>query len=103
MKKPNLKLITLPVGIWILILFGCNQKPATADVEMEAGRSIPHLKKQGQSTQLIVGILKNEEGRFENNQWKIIRHLNGDQTHQGRHCRIFRGDYSIQRLALYDY
>ncbi len=52
---------------------------------------------------LKVGILKNEEGRFENNEWTIIRHLNGDQTHQGRHIRIFLGEYSIQKLKLYDY
>ncbi|UCD38794.1 MAG: DUF5597 domain-containing protein, partial [Fidelibacterota bacterium] len=50
-----------------------------------------------------VGILKAEEGRFENNDWKVIRHLNGDQTHQGRHIRIFWRNYSIQRFALYNY
>ncbi|MBX2842343.1 MAG: DUF5597 domain-containing protein [Flammeovirgaceae bacterium] len=52
---------------------------------------------------LITGILKYEEGRFNNNEWEIIRHLNGDQTHQGRHLRIFRGEYTIQRIELYDY
>lgn len=51
----------------------------------------------------IVGILKNEEGVFENGNWKVLRHLNGDQTHQGRHIRISHGDYSIQRLELYEY
>jgi hypothetical protein len=52
---------------------------------------------------LIAGILKVEQGRFENNNWKIIRHLNGDQTHQGRHVRIPLGEYSIQRFRLYTY
>jgi hypothetical protein len=52
---------------------------------------------------LIVGILKVDEGRFENNDWKVIRHLNGDQTHQGRHVRIFYDEYSILRLKLYNY
>ncbi|MFC1484230.1 DUF5597 domain-containing protein [Candidatus Neomarinimicrobiota bacterium] len=52
---------------------------------------------------LNVGILKADEGRFENNDWKVIRHLNGDQTHQGRHIRIFLDDYSIQRFELYNY
>jgi beta-galactosidase GanA len=52
---------------------------------------------------LNTGILKTEEGRFENNQWTVIRHLNGDQTHQGRHIRIFRGNFSIQRFELYSY
>ena len=53
---------------------------------------------------LNVGILKDEEGRFENyNEWKVIRYMNGDQTHQGRHIRIFSDDYSIQRFELYNY
>ena len=50
-----------------------------------------------------VGILKNEEGHFDNGSWKVYRHLNGDQTHQGRHIRIFLGDYAIQRVTLYPY
>ncbi|MCB9208677.1 MAG: DUF5597 domain-containing protein [Ignavibacteriales bacterium] len=50
-----------------------------------------------------VGILKTEEGEFVNNKWKVLRHLNGDQTHQGRHIRAFLNDYSIQRFELYNY
>ena len=49
------------------------------------------------SIQILVLVV------FENNQWSIIRHLNGDQTHQGRHVRIFHGEYAIQRLELYNY
>lgn len=52
---------------------------------------------------LNVGLLKVDEGKFENNTWKVVRHLNGDQTHQGRHLRVFIGDYTIQRLELYNY
>lgn len=52
---------------------------------------------------LNVGLLKVEEGIFENNKWKVIRYLNGDQIHQGRHVRIFRSDYSILRVELYNY
>jgi len=53
---------------------------------------------------LNVGILKADEGRFENSKdWKVIRHLNGDQTHQGRHIRIFLDNYSILRFELYNY
>jgi beta-galactosidase GanA len=52
---------------------------------------------------LNPGILKNEEGRFENGVWVITRHLNGDQTHQGRHIRVFSENYTIQKLKLYDY
>jgi beta-galactosidase GanA len=53
---------------------------------------------------LNVGILKAEEGRFENNNWKVTRHLSGDQTHQGRHVRILLADgFLIQRFELYNY
>jgi len=53
---------------------------------------------------LNVGILKVDQGKFENGkEWKVIRHLNGDQTHQGRHVRIFLDDYSILRFELYNY
>jgi hypothetical protein len=50
-----------------------------------------------------AGILKVDQGRFDNNVWKTIRHFNGDQTHQGRHLRIAVGDYEIQKLKLYKY
>jgi hypothetical protein len=52
---------------------------------------------------LNAGILKVDDGKFENNNWEILRHLNGDQTHQGRHLHIPYGDYSVQRLELYTY
>jgi len=68
-----------------------------------AGSGIVVTFKNWKKRDKIVGILKNEEGVFENGKWKVIRHLNGDQTHQGRHIRINHGDYSIQRLELYEY
>lgn len=51
----------------------------------------------------VVGILKADEGFFKQGEWQVLRHLNGDQTHQGRHIRIFQGNYAIQRFELYDY
>ncbi len=50
-----------------------------------------------------VGILKAELGHFQDGQWTVLRHLNGDQTHQGRHIRSFMADVSIQRFTLYEY
>lgn len=50
-----------------------------------------------------VGILKTERGSFKNGFWSIYQHLNGDQTHQGRHIRSFVDDLSIQRFSLYEY
>lgn len=52
---------------------------------------------------LNVDILKAEEGKFVDGQWRVIRRLNGDQTHQGRHVRIFIGEYGIQKFQLYEY
>lgn len=68
-----------------------------------AGSGVVVTFKNLEDDSVKVGILKNEEGRFVNGQWKVNRHLNGDQIHQGRHIRIFRGNFLIQRLALYEY
>ncbi len=48
-----------------------------------------------------AGILSCAEGRFENGQWKHLRWLNGDQTHQGRHVRLEPGRFTLQRVKLY--
>ena len=69
-----------------------------------AGSGIVATFRNIKTPSMNVGILKDEEGKFENGkEWKVIRHLNGDQTHQGRHIRIFSDDYSIQRFELYNY
>jgi len=69
-----------------------------------AGSGVVITFKNIKNPVLNVGILKAEEGRFENNNWKVIRHLNGDQTHQGRHVRILLADgFLIQRFELYTY
>jgi len=68
-----------------------------------AGSGVVATFKNWKHRDNIVGILKSEEGVFENGKWKVIRHLNGDQTHQGRHIRISHGDYTIQKIQLYEY
>ncbi|MCF8378718.1 MAG: DUF5597 domain-containing protein [Bacteroidales bacterium] len=68
-----------------------------------AGSGVVVTFKSWKNRDKTVGILKNEEGVFENGKWKIVRHLNGDQTHQGRHIHISHGDYSVQRIQLYEY
>ncbi|HEY6976094.1 MAG TPA: DUF5597 domain-containing protein [Chitinophagaceae bacterium] len=50
-----------------------------------------------------AGIAAVEKGQFENDTWKTILRLNGDQTHQGRHLRIPLNEWDIQRLKLYQY
>jgi beta-galactosidase GanA len=68
-----------------------------------AGSGVVITFKNFNNPELTVGILKTEEGRFDNDQWTVIRHLNGDQIHQGRHVRIFKRDFSILRFELYNY
>jgi len=69
-----------------------------------AGSRVVITFKNLKQPELNVGILKDEEGKFVNNEWKVIRHLNGDQIHQGRHIRILGSDgYRIQRFELYNY
>ena len=50
-----------------------------------------------------VGILKTDRGSFKDGKWTVHQHLNGDQTHQGRHIRSFVDDVSVQRFTLYEY
>ncbi len=68
-----------------------------------AGSGIVVTFRHTQDPALNVGILKNEEGYFAGDRWKVRRYLNGDQTHQGRHIRTFLEEYMIQRLELYEY
>jgi hypothetical protein len=52
----------------------------------------------------VVGILACEEGRYApDGTWQRLRHLNGDQTHQGRHVRLEPGRFTVQRVRLYRY
>lgn len=51
----------------------------------------------------IIGILSCAEGRYEDGQWRHLRWLNGDQTHQGRHVRLEPGRFTLQRVKLYRY
>ncbi len=51
-----------------------------------------------------VGLAKCEQVEYyTNGTTRILRHLSGDQTHQGRHIRIPVGDYQIQHFRLYEY
>ncbi|MBA4410688.1 MAG: DUF5597 domain-containing protein [Bacteroidota bacterium] len=68
-----------------------------------AGSGVVITFKLPENKDLNVGLLKVEEGRFENNEWKITRHLNGDQTHQGRHVSIPAGQLATQKVKLYTY
>jgi beta-galactosidase GanA len=52
----------------------------------------------------IAGIDRAEEGVFDAaGNWVPGRLMNGDQTHQGRHIRLYPGDFTIQRVKFYRY
>lgn len=46
----------------------------------------------------VAEIKVNEDGTYS-----AVRHLNGDETHQGRHVRIPVDDYKILHVKLYEY
>ena len=50
-----------------------------------------------------IGLAKCEEIEIIEGKQKILRHLNGDQTHQGRHIRIPVGKFQMQHFKLYRY
>ena len=50
-----------------------------------------------------IGLAKCEEVEIVDGKQRIVRHLNGDQTHQGRHVRIPVGMFQIQHFKLYRY
>jgi hypothetical protein len=51
----------------------------------------------------LAGIERIDEGRYENGTFVVVRRLNGDETHQGRHLRLPLGSPGIQRVKLYRY
>jgi beta-galactosidase GanA len=68
-----------------------------------AGTGVVITVKSVENKNINVGLLKVDEGNFINNKWVIKRHLNGDQTHQGRHVNIPTNQFSTQRVELYEY
>ena len=50
-----------------------------------------------------IGLAKCESVSIIDGKMHIKRHLNGDQTHQGRHVRIPVGQFDIQHFRLYRY
>lgn len=59
-------------------------------------------EKTGSKSQ--VGLAKCEIVNYDDaGNMQIVRHLSGDQTHQGRHVRIPVGSYQIQHFRLYEY
>ncbi|MFC3812215.1 GH35 family beta-galactosidase [Lacihabitans lacunae] len=68
-----------------------------------SGTGVVITFKNAENPSLRVGLLKVDEGSFVNEKWKVLRHLNGDQTHQGRHVNIGTDSYATQRVEVYDY
>lgn len=60
-------------------------------------------EKNWQKGDARIGLAKCEEVNIKNGKMQIIRHLSGDQTHQGRHVRIPVDQYQLQHFRLYKY
>jgi beta-galactosidase GanA len=93
---PGARTESWPLGSAMIIQTG-------EDEFFVAGTGIVITFKHRDNKDLNVGLLKVDEGSFENNTWKVKRHLNGDQTHQGRHVNIPTNQFGIQKVALYIY
>lgn len=50
-----------------------------------------------------IGLAKCELVEVDDAKLNVVRHLNGDQTHQGRHVRIPVGEFHMQHFRLYRY
>jgi Domain of unknown function (DUF5597)/Glycosyl hydrolases family 35 len=68
-----------------------------------AGTGVVITFKHRDNKDLNIGLLKVEEGKFDKDKWTIKRHLNGDQTHQGRHVNISVGQFGTQKVVVYVY
>jgi beta-galactosidase GanA len=55
------------------------------------------------TSNISAGILQADEGIYKNGKWIQGRRMNGDQSHQGRHIRIPVGEWTIQKVKLYQY
>ena len=93
--KPILKMIS---GIWPGVIVQTNENGFYL-----AGSGVAATIKNLNDSSLSVGILKDDKGRSENKDRKVIRHLNGDQTRQGKHVCILLHDNFILRFELYNY
>lgn len=93
---PGARTETWPLGSAMIIQTG-------EDAFFVAGTGVVITFKPRDNKDLNVGLLKVDEGNFDNNIWKVKRHLNGDQTHQGRHVNIPTNQFGTQKVALYLY
>lgn len=93
---PGSRTETWPMGSVMIIQTG-------DDEFFVAGTGVVITFKHRDNKDLNVGLLKVDEGYFDNNIWKVKRHLNGDQTHQGRHVNIPTNQFGTQKVALYLY
>ena len=68
-----------------------------------AGSGVAVTFKPNDAGAEIVGILRAQEGHYDNGRWVAGRWLNGDQTNQGRQIRLASDVFSMQRVSLYRY
>ncbi|HVZ87721.1 MAG TPA: DUF5597 domain-containing protein [Polyangia bacterium] len=52
---------------------------------------------------LMAGLERVDEGRYDRGRFVVTRRLNGDETHQGRQVRLPMGSLGLQRVKLYRY
>ena len=74
----------------------------------DSGRASNSVKASGSAKGRFYGkrlglLAVDEVEIFPNGGMSVVRRLNGDQTHQGRHARISVGEWAILHIRLYEY
>ena len=68
-----------------------------------AGSGVVITFEKTNNKNFTAGIASIDEVEFNNEKMIVLRRLNGDQSHQGRHLRIPAGKWNLQYLKLYGY
>ncbi|MDR1416010.1 MAG: DUF5597 domain-containing protein [Prevotellaceae bacterium] len=68
-----------------------------------AGTGVAITFSSALGSDVVTGIGYIDKVAFTDGKMTVIRRMNGDQSHQGRHLRIEVGDWNIQHVKLYSY
>lgn len=91
---PEAACIILRLGVADYLVIGSGVVVTYSDAKVEKS-----WKKSG----TVIGLAKCESVSITDGTMSVVRHLNGDQTHQGRHVRIPVGQFDIQHFRLFQY